>query len=131
MSAHLLKSRCTQNDSKFGTDFFLRSNWTKFLRKCTKSSHYVIGSCSMTFCSKKWRVGCWHHLVSRGRRYGLNSRSYRIDVCWPSRSWNLIPLQYFLWGAVKDRCYAVKPDAIDHDQMTIFVFWWNTRVHNR
>ena len=25
----------------------------------------------------------------------------------------MTPLDYYLWGAVKDRCYADKPEAID------------------
>ena len=29
------------------------------------------------------------------------------------RSCDLTPLDYYLWGAVKDKRYAEKPDAID------------------
>ena len=32
--------------------------------------------------------------------------SHRADVVWPPRSCDLTPLNYYLWGAVKDRCYA-------------------------
>ena len=32
---------------------------------------------------------------------------------WPPRSCNLKPLDYYLWGAIKDKCYADKPEAID------------------
>ena len=32
--------------------------------------------------------------------------SHRADVVWP-------PLYYYLWGAVKDKCYADKPETID------------------
>ena len=39
--------------------------------------------------------------------------SRRADVVWPPRSWDLTPLDYYLWGAVKDRCYADKPETID------------------
>ena len=39
--------------------------------------------------------------------------SRRADVIWPPRSCNLTPLDYYLWGAVKDTCYADKPETID------------------
>ena len=39
--------------------------------------------------------------------------SRRADVVWPTRSCDLTPLDYYLWGAVKDKCYADKPKAID------------------
>ena len=39
--------------------------------------------------------------------------SRRADVVWPPQSCDLIPLDYYLWGAVKDKCYADKPEAID------------------
>lgn len=34
------------------------------------------------------------------------------DVNWPARSCDLTPLDFFLWGAVKDRCYADNPETI-------------------
>ena len=37
----------------------------------------------------------------------------RADVAWPSRSCDLTPLDYYLWGAVKVKCYADKPELID------------------
>ena len=37
----------------------------------------------------------------------------RPDVVWPPRSCDLTPLDYFLWGAVKDKRYADKPETID------------------
>ena len=39
--------------------------------------------------------------------------SCRADVLWPPRSCDLTPLDYYLWGAVKDKCYADKPEKID------------------
>ena len=39
--------------------------------------------------------------------------SRRADVVWLSRSCDLTPLDYYLWGAVKDKCYADKPETID------------------
>ena len=37
----------------------------------------------------------------------------RADVVWPSRFYDLTSLNYYLWGAVKDKCYADKPETID------------------
>ena len=39
--------------------------------------------------------------------------SRRVDVVWPPRSCDFTPLGYYLWGAVKDKCYAHKPERID------------------
>ncbi|GFX47838.1 putative LOC100569746 [Trichonephila clavipes] len=35
-------------------------------------------------------------------------------VNWPPRSWDLTPLDYFLWGCVKSLIYADKPQTLDH-----------------
>ena len=45
--------------------------------------------------------------------------SRRADVIWPSRSCDLTPLDYYLWGAVKDKCYADKPETIEALKETI------------
>ena len=37
----------------------------------------------------------------------------RADVVWPPQSWDLTPLDYYLWGAVKDKCYADRPETSD------------------
>ena len=39
--------------------------------------------------------------------------SHRADVVWPPRSCDLTSLNYYLWGAVRDKCYAIKPETID------------------
>ena len=39
--------------------------------------------------------------------------SCRADVVWPPRSCELTPLDYYFWRAVKDKCYADKPETID------------------
>ena len=39
--------------------------------------------------------------------------SRTADVVWPTRSCDLIPLNYYLWGAVKDKCYADKSETVD------------------
>ena len=39
--------------------------------------------------------------------------SRRTDVVWPPRSCDLTALDFYLWGALKDNCYADKPEIID------------------
>ena len=39
--------------------------------------------------------------------------SRKADVVWPFWSCDLTPLAYYLWGAVKDKCYGDKPETID------------------
>ena len=39
--------------------------------------------------------------------------SRRADVVWPPRSCDMTPLDYYLWGAVKDKRYDDKPETID------------------
>ena len=36
-----------------------------------------------------------------------------VDDVWPPRSCILTSLDYYLWGAVRDKCYANKSDTID------------------
>ena len=39
--------------------------------------------------------------------------SRRANGVWPPRSWDLTPVDYYLWGAVKDKRYADKLETID------------------
>ena len=39
--------------------------------------------------------------------------SRRADVVWPPRSCDLTPLDYYLRGVEKDKCYAYKSETID------------------
>ena len=39
--------------------------------------------------------------------------SRRANVVWPPRCCDLTSLDYYLWGALKDKCYADKPETID------------------
>ena len=41
------------------------------------------------------------------------SISHRADIVWLPRSCDLTPLDYYLWCAVKDKCYTDKPEIID------------------
>ena len=45
--------------------------------------------------------------------FGDRIISRKADVVLPFRSCNLTPLDYYLWGAVKDKCYADKKETID------------------
>ena len=39
--------------------------------------------------------------------------SRRTHVIWPPQNCDLTQLDYYLWGTVKDKCYADKPETID------------------
>ncbi len=39
--------------------------------------------------------------------------SRNANAIWPPRSCDLMPLDYYFWSAVKDKCYADKPATID------------------
>ena len=39
--------------------------------------------------------------------------SRKADVVWPPRNWDLTPLDDYLWGAIKNKCYADKKETID------------------
>ena len=45
---------------------------------------------------------CWWPFISRNRDYN-----------WPPRSYDLTPLDFFLWGYVKDKVYADTPQSIE------------------
>ena len=50
--------------------------------------------------------------------------SHRSDVVWPPRSCDLTPLDYYLWVAVKDKCYADMPETIEalKDNIKFIIF---------
>ena len=49
-------------------------------------------------------------ILAGTHEYRIISR--RADVSWPPRCCDLTPLDYYLWGAVKDKCYTDKPETI-------------------
>ena len=64
------------------------------------------------FCSqilKRWILAIFGFNWTALRR--IISR--RADVVWSTRSCDLTPLDNYLWVAVKDKCYADKPETID------------------
>ena len=77
-----------------------RPNWAIFLRKCERRG-----------CYRQWRSLSGH--VERIFVQKIEIISRRADVVWPPRSCDLTPLDYYLWGAVKGKCYAVKPETIN------------------
>ena len=103
-----------------------RHNWVIFLRKWARWDHYsqwrsLSGHVERVFVHKNWRAEYWQHQVSTIRRYVPHSRSYTrcFALCfWRShyqpQRWcrmatsdlQFEPLNCYLWGAVKDKCYA-------------------------
>lgn len=67
----------------------------------------------------------WFQQDGAPPHFGVNVRRYLDDIFpdrwigrrgaieWPPRSPDLTPLDYFLWGYVKERVYQNKPDNID------------------
>ena len=56
----------------------------------------------------------------------------RAYVVWPARSCDLTPFEYYLWGTVKDKCYADKPETIDAFKgQYSWRHRWNIAAHNR
>ena len=128
---HTLKSRREPKTSHSLVRIFVqRYNWVIFLRKWARGSRYrqwrsLSGHVERIFVHKNWRGGyIWQHLVSTGRRYMPHSGSYTqcFGPCfWRShyqpQSWcRLATLEQrfdcYLWGAVKDKCYADKTETI-------------------
>jgi len=55
--------------------------------------------------------------------------SRNADVNWPPRSCDLTPLNYFLWGTIKNECYANQPETIQELKHEIKVAIDEIRVH--
>ncbi|EFN65938.1 hypothetical protein EAG_08130, partial [Camponotus floridanus] len=58
-----------------------------------------------------------------------NRISRNADVNWPPRSCDLTPLDYFLWGTVKDKCYANQPETIQELKHEIKIAIDEIRAH--
>ena len=88
------------------------------------------GHVERIFVHKNWRGRYWQHLVSTGGHYVPHRGSYTrcfVSCFWrshyqlqPPRSCNLSPLHYYLWGAVRDKCYADKIETIDTLKVVFF-----------
>ena len=101
-------------------------NWAIFLRIWARIGRYsqwrlLSGHIEPIFVHKSKRGGYWRIFAPHSRatfdvlRPVFEDRifSLRADEVWPPRSCDLTPLDYYLWGAIKDKCYADKPEAID------------------
>ena len=127
-----------------------RHHWAIFLRKWARRGRYsqwqpLSEHVGRIFVYKNWRGEYWQHLVSTGRRYILLSRSYtrcfalcfwrshyQPQSCAEPRSSDLTPLNYYLWGAVRGKCYADEPETIDALKDNIReAIWWNTAANKR
>lgn len=47
------------------------------------------------------------------KTFGRNFISFKSDTVWPPHSPDLSPLDFFLWGHLKDNVYNPKPDTIE------------------
>ena len=105
-----------------------KHNWGIFHRKRTRRGHYsqwrsLSGHVKRIFVYKNWRGGFlatfgFNRTTLCATQPKLDSMfcvfedhiiSSRADVVWPPRSCDFTPL----WGIVKDKCYAYKPETID------------------
>ena len=126
------RSRCTHNE--WLVRILVRwHNWAIFLRKWARSRRYGQWRAlpcydERIFVSKNWRG--WH-----GRKWFQQdgatcyTANVTIDLLrtvfenriisrnsfinWPPQSCDLTPLDYFLSGTVKDKCYANHPEMIE------------------
>ena len=51
------------------------------------------------------------------------------DINGPPFSWDLTPLSYFMWDAVKENCYADKPEIFEHLKANICDAIAEVRLH--
>ena len=56
--------------------------------------------------------------------------SRRADVVQPPRGCDLTALIYYLWGALKDKCYPDKPEAIDAREVIVEIQLHTTELHS-
>ena len=95
-----LKSRCTQNKSQ---------KMSK--ERPLQLMAIVIEPCWTNFCLATFG---FNRTSLRATRAVFKDRifSHWADVVWLPRSCDLTPLDYYLWGAVKGKCYAEKSETI-------------------
>ena len=121
----------TKNEfgSNFGAEALLGHFYLKMSKeKPLQSIRIVIGPCWTNFSSQKLKriilaTFGFNRTAQRATQPKLHSMfcalflkiiiSRRAIVVWPPRSCYFTPLDYYLWGAVKDKCYADKPETND------------------
>ena len=55
--------------------------------------------------------------------------SLSVDVVWRPLSFGFTPLDYYFWGAVRNKCYAYKPETIDALKDNIHEAIMKTQLH--
>ena len=125
---HTLKSRRIQNESLFGADFgpfFFENEQVKAVtvngdRYWAMLKKFLFTKIEVKDIGNSWfQQGGATYYTAKATLDVLRpvfedriSRR-RADVVLPSRTCDLTPLDYYLWDAVKDKCYADKPQTID------------------
>ena len=124
---HTLKSRRTQNESLFGAGlspldiigpFFFESKQREAVTVNGDRYRAILNEFLFTKIEEKDIGNIWFQ--QNGDTCHTAEATFdvwrpafedliispRADVVWPPRSCDLTPLDYYLWGAVKDKCYA-------------------------
>ena len=131
---HTLKKRGTQNESLFGAGFMSRDIIGPFFFENEQED-------AVTVNSERYRAMLNEFLFTKNKEEDIDNIwfqqhdatchtaeatldllrsvfedriiSRRANVVWPPRSCDLTPLDNYLWGVVKDKCYADKPETIN------------------
>ena len=79
-----------------------------------EAHHFDLGGyLNKQFVAKSKRIHWKQRQPKRVNVFEDRIISRRADVFWPPRSCDLIPMDYYLWGVVKYKCYNDKPETID------------------
>ena len=120
------KADAPKTEWLFGSDFDSEAQLCHFYSKMSKvrplqSNAIVTGPCWTNFCSQKLKRRIlakfgFNRTALRATQPKLHSMfcvlclnyyrniSHRADIDWSPRSCDLISLDYYLWGAVEDKC---------------------------
>ena len=107
---HNLASKMSKEKPSQSMAIVIGSGWTNFCsQKLRRRMLATFGFNRTALCATQPNL---HSIFCGLFLKGIISR--RADVVWPHGSWDLTPLEYYLWSAVKDKCYADKPVTIDN-----------------
>ena len=113
-----MKSRRTQNESLFGADFgiigqfFFEYEQGEAVTVNGDPYQAMLNEFLFTKMEEEDIGNIWFQ-QDGATVFEDRIISRRSDIVWPPRSCDLTPLDYYLWDAVKDKCYADKPETID------------------
>ena len=117
---HLPRSECLFSGNFFRSCSTAREDTRKEFEHCLKQYNFYLQKLKRRILAtysfnRTTLCATQPNLYSNVLRPVFEDRifSRRANVIWPSRSCDLIPLDYYLWGAVKDRCYADKSETIN------------------